>query len=194
MTAKATTAPHDYLRRLPRQFYCEHAFVHWSMTIADRSEGWLTPAFHLQFRELHLHTLHRYDLLCPVYCLMPEHIHIFWLGLSLQSDQIKAVPFLRRLINELLRENGFQLQKQPYDSVLRDKDRERGAVESLLFYITENPVRKSLVTDSAEWPCSGSMAVGYPDFDWRMPDFRKRLWTIYENEVRANQESQTPSK
>lgn len=174
---------HGCMKRLSPEFYRGQAFAHWSMTIASRREGWLDADFHRHFRELQLHTLSRYDLLCPVYCLMPDHLHFLWLGLSEASDQDLAATFFRRFFNAALKARGYELQRQPWDTVLGEKDRERGAVVSASYYITENPVRAGLAPTAVEWPFSGSIAAGYPEFDWRQKDFAERLWTIYAAEV-----------
>jgi REP element-mobilizing transposase RayT len=154
------------------------------MTMAGRREGWLDVDLHRQFRESQLHTLSRYELLCPVYCLMPDHLHFVWFGLSEASDQDLAASFFRRFFNAALKPRGQELQRQPWDVVLREKDRERSAIASACFYIAENPVRAGLVPTAAEWPFSGSLAAGYPEFDWRQDTFTERLWTVYAAEVK----------
>jgi REP element-mobilizing transposase RayT len=171
------------MKRLPPEFYRGHAFVHWSMTMDGRREGWLDADMHRQFREIQLHTLSRYGLLCAVYCLMPDHLHFVWFGLSEASDQDLAASFFRRFFNKAIKARGCELQKQPWDVVLREKDRERDAVTKTCFYIAENPARADLTRNASEWSFSGSIAAGYPDFDWRQKDFAERLWTIHEAEV-----------
>ena len=44
-----------YLPRLPRAYYQGDAVVHWTLTVFDKAQGWLTPALHQRFRELMLH-------------------------------------------------------------------------------------------------------------------------------------------
>ena len=171
------------MRRLPREHYQGQAFVHWSMTIADRKTGWLDDAFHRAFRELLAHVLHRYCLLCPVYCLMPDHLHLLWMGLRQDSDQYLAARFFRQHGNAILSGNDTGFQKQAWDVVLSEKERERDAFESEVFYIANNPARLGLVTTAAEWPFGGSLAVGYPVFDWRREEFREQLWKIYRKEL-----------
>jgi hypothetical protein len=90
---------------------------------------------------------------------------------------------MRGEVNRLLKPGGFLLQKQAYDNVLRERDRARNAAEKLLFYIAENPVRDELVEDAGDWGYSESLAVGYPDFDWRDEVFPKRLWRIVTCEM-----------
>ena len=172
----------SYLKRLAPQFYQGKALVHWTMTIDQRKTGWLEPRSHADFREVMLQCLHRYELLCPVYCLMPDHLHVLWQGLAVESDQLRAVSFFRKFFNARLAPMNFRLQKQPHDHVLKEKERERGAFESLMFYIAANPERAELVEDEKMWEFSGSLAAGYPDFDWRSVGFAEKYWGIYARE------------
>ncbi len=80
-----------YLPRLPREYYQGDAVVHWTLALFDRARGWLSEGFHERFRELLLHTAAREGLLCPVYCLMPDHVHFVWMGLRLDTDQINRL-------------------------------------------------------------------------------------------------------
>ena len=172
------------MRRLPPEWYRGHAFVHWSMTIDGRKTGWLDRDFYHRFREIQLHTLSRYHLVCLAHCLMPDHLHGLWAGLASDSDQSKAATFFRKFMTIALKTHGLALQKQPWDEVLREKDLERDAVVRAAFYIAQNPVRAGLVQKAEDWPYSGSQAAGYPDLDWRYQDFEQRIWTIYDLEVR----------
>ena len=84
-----------YLQRLPREYYQADAVVHWTMPIAMRDTGWLSEAFHAHFREVMLHAAAREGLFCPTYCLMPDHIHLVWMGLVRETDQKNGMKFLR---------------------------------------------------------------------------------------------------
>ena len=81
---------------LRREFYSGWAVVFWTLTIEHRAQGWLNVSFHARFRELMLHAAARSHLLCPTYCLMPDHLHFVWMGLHQQSNQLNAMKkFLR---------------------------------------------------------------------------------------------------
>jgi hypothetical protein len=127
-----------HLPRLAPEFYRGFAVVHWTITLERRATGWLNDRFHFHFRELLLHAAAREGLFCPVYCLMPDHAHLIWMGLRVESDQRNAMKFLRKhLATELACRSPtgveFELQKQSHDNVLREKDRMRGAFEKNLF-------------------------------------------------------------
>jgi putative transposase len=106
----------NYLPRLAPEFYRGDAVVHWTLPIAQRQTGWLTEKFHLQFREVLVHACVREQLLCPCYCLMPDHIHLLWMGLTVGSDQRKAMTFLRTYTEPLLAPCRYQAQA--HDHVL----------------------------------------------------------------------------
>jgi len=154
-----------HLPRLDNAFYRGAAIVHWVFTLADRATGWLDDGVHGQVRELMVHTMARYELLCPVYCIMPDHLHLLWMGVAETSDQQKASTFLRRHLNAVLSSKGVRLQKQSYDHVLQERERERNAFEKIAWYILENPVRVGLVKDRAEWVHSGCIVPGFPDWN-----------------------------
>ena len=114
--------PPDELRRLESGWYRGAAWVHWTMAIEDRRKGWLDHTHHSAIRELLIHTCSRYLLLCPTYCLMPDHAHFLWMGLSPVSDQKNAVKFFRKAWNRLLESSGCRLQKQAFDHVLNETE------------------------------------------------------------------------
>jgi REP element-mobilizing transposase RayT len=176
-------APHDYLRRLPKGWYTGRAWVHWSMTIEGRKQGWLDNSFHARTREILLHTASRHHLVCPAYCLMPDHAHFLWMGIAQDSDLLAAAAFFRRHLNQALRESNVCFQKQAYDHVLNEDERNPDAFEDTVIYILKNPERAGLVEAWRDWPHLGASAVGYPDTDPRGKDWRERFWKIHHKEV-----------
>jgi putative transposase len=150
---KASPEHPDWLPRLADGFYRGHCSIHWQMTLDQRKTGWLKPGFHVRFRELLLHTMARYHLLCPIYCLMPDHLHLLWMGVAKSTDQRKAARFFRRHANELLKRTlpGTRFQKQAYDHVLRQHEKNADAVREMAWYIVQNPVRAGLVTRGLIW-------------------------------------------
>src|SRR5436190_3601098 len=115
------------------------------MSISHRRTGWLTPAFHYAFREIMVHAGARHSLLCPIYCLMPDHIHLVWMGLRLDSNQTNGMAFLRTYLEPKLAPAQFQPQAQ--DKVLRGEARQRNAFAGVCSYIWANPVRAGLMTE-----------------------------------------------
>ena len=177
------TPQHDYLRRLPPGHYRGQAYVHWSMTIEDRKTGWLIPIFYYKFRELLAHTMFRYGLCCPIYCCMPDHIHLLWVGILDGSDQRTAAKYFRKQLNPVLDKLNCRLQLQPYDHVLREEERERSAFENVVEYIARNPERRGLVGPDRfrEYPFTGCMVPGYPELKVSQEDYWERFWRTYSH-------------
>ena len=165
------------LPRLQRIYYQQDAVVHWTMTTQHRATGWLTNDMHTRFRELMLHTAAREGLCCPVYCLMPDHMHLVWMGLRPDTDQLNGMAFLRTYLGPVLRPHRFQ--HQAHDHVFSDEERERNAFAKVCFYILNNPVRAGLVQRAEDWEFSGSVIPGYPVADPRTAGFWDRYWKWY---------------
>jgi len=178
--------PPDELKRLRRSWYQGNAWVHWTMTIEKRQRGWLDPRMHASVRELLIHLCHRHSMICSAYCLMPDHAHFLFMGISPETDQLSAVEFFRRAWNRRLRAVGVELQKQAFDHVLNEHERNPTAFEDVTLYIMGNPQRAGLVRDWKEWAYLGAVAAGYPDLDPRgLPGWWGRFWTIYNKETTA---------
>jgi REP element-mobilizing transposase RayT len=79
------------------------------MTIDDRKTGWLKAIFHCKLREIMTHTMFRYGLFCPIYCCMPDHLHLLWIGVQDGSDQQCAAKFFRMQLNLILENSGVCL-------------------------------------------------------------------------------------
>mgnify|MGYP001572776467 CR=1 FL=1 len=168
---------HSRLHRLTRESYRGMAMVHWSMTMEERAAGWLNALFHAQFRELLVHACMRYEFLCPVYCLMPDHLHFVGVGFAASSDQLLAVRFCRKYLNLLL--HPVRLQAQAYDHVMRPEERERGAFQRIACYVLQNPVRGGLAKAAEEYVFSGAVVPGYPRMGVHVPSYWEDFWRIH---------------
>ena len=166
-----------YLPRLAREYYQADAVIHWTLTIFDRKQGWLTPEFHHQFRELMFHAAAREGLVCPIYCLMPDHLHLVWMGLRLDTDQLNGMAFLRTHLEPALKSAKFQPQAQ--DNVLREEERQRNAFAKVCFYIAANPIRAELTKANEVWPYTGCIVPGYPKLNPADEDFWSMFWKIF---------------
>ena len=174
-------APRSHLGRLPRLeagHYSGRAFVHWSMAIDRRASGWLDPLHHARLREALCHALGRHAVVCPAYCLMPDHGHFLLCGHAGRSDQRSAVRLFRQTWNRLLAP-AYRLQRQGFDHVLREGQREHGAFQSAASYVIENPLRADLVPDWRNWPYSGCLVPGWPTLDPRDADYWPLFWSIW---------------
>ena len=147
------------------------------MPTLRRTTGWLNDAFHLRFREHMLHAAAREGLLCPAYCLMPDHIHLVWMGLRPSTDQRNAMAFLRTLLEPGLKTTAFQ--HQAHDHIMRPEERRRSHFASTCTYILNNPVEAGLVENATEWPYHGCVVPGYPKLHPLEPGYWGKLWRIH---------------
>jgi REP element-mobilizing transposase RayT len=166
-----------YLPRLPREYYQGDAMVHWTLAIAHRRSGWLDEPFHTAFRELLLHAAAREGLFCPTYCLMPDHLHLVWMGLRLDSDQLNGMAFLRTHLGPKLTPQKFQ--HQTHDHVLKEEERQRNAFVRVCHYILDNPRMAELAPTPAEWPFSAAVVPGYPTLHPLQDGFWPKFWKLY---------------
>ena len=167
----------EHLRRLEEADYKGHAVIHWTMTIRDRRTGWLDARIYYRFRELLTHTQFRYAIACPIFCMMPDHVHLMWMGILETSDQRPAIRHLRKRFNDSLSRIGYELQDQPYDHVLSEIERQETAFIATCDYIARNPERAGFVEVDryAKYPFSGCLIPGYPELEPFQSDFWLRL-------------------
>ena len=173
-----------YLPRLPREYYQGDAVVHWTLPISHRRRGWLGERFHSAFRELMLHTAAREELFCPTYCLMPDHLHLIWMGLHLDSDQLNGMAFLRTHLKPRLAPQKFQ--HQPQDHVLKEEERRRNVFAKVCFYIIDNARVAELVKNPQDWPVAGAVVPGYPALNPLQDDFWPKFWKLYSQARRPD--------
>ena len=166
-----------YLPRLPREYYQGDAVVHWTLPMALRATGWLDELFHARFREIMLHAAAREGLFCPTYCLMPEHIHLVWMGLRRDSDQRNGMKFLREHLGPVLRPHRFQ--HQAHDHVLREEERQRRAFAKVCFYVIDNARVAGLVKHPRDWAFAGAVVPGYPVLHPLADDFWPLFWKLH---------------
>jgi putative transposase len=179
------------LPRLERIRYQGHAVIFWTNTLEQRVRGWLTPEFHLKFREIMVHAAFREGLFCPAYCLMPDHLHLVWMGMNLQTDQRNRMAFLRSSLEPFLG-HGREWQHQPYDHILRKEERRRNAFANFCSYTLANPVRDGLVAEGADpWPYLGAIVPGIPNIHPMQEDYWELFWKLYAS--RRTSEPITPA-
>jgi hypothetical protein len=166
-----------YLPRLPREYYQGDAVVHWTLPSALRGKGWLNEPFHSRFREAMLHAAAREGLFCPTYCLMPDHLHLIWMGLRHETDQLNGMKFLRAHLGRWLRPHRFQ--HQAHDHVLREDERRRGAFSKVCFYLIDNARKAGLVPHPGAWPFAGAVMPGYPGLHPLEQGFWPLFWRLY---------------
>jgi REP element-mobilizing transposase RayT len=151
------------------------------MTMERRQTGWLIPIFYYKFRELLTHAAFRFGLACPIYCCMPDHIHLLWVGIAESCDQRLAARYFRKQLNPILAKLGAEFQQQSHDHVLREHEIERSAFEDVAAYIVQNPERAGLVPEGGfrNYRYTGCLIPGYPELNVWSDDYWDRFWRVY---------------
>jgi len=154
----------NHLKRLPPEYYRSNAIVHWSVTVADRKEGWLNGLFYYRVREILTHTAFRYGVACPMFCLMPDHFHMLWMGLLDESDQLLGMKHFTKTLKESLHRIGYDLQDQAFDHVLKEEEKTDAAFHNVCDYNARNPERAGLVEhdEYRAYKYTGCLVPGYP--------------------------------
>lgn len=173
-----------YLPRLTEDAYQGLAVVHWTLTLERGDKFHLDELFHLRLRECLMHTFAREDgsgVICPVYCIMPDHLHMIWMGTDERGggkgDQQKLMAFFRTHLKRVI--SPARLQHQAHDHVLREDERRRKMFATVCNYILANPVEAGLAVAASEWPYSGCVVPGYPDLQPFQENFWGVFWRIY---------------
>ena len=115
--------------------------------------------------------------MCPTYCLMPDHIHLVWMGLRRESDQLNGMKFLRAHLAKWLRP--YRFQHQAHDHVLRENERRRDAFSKVAFYLIDNARVAGLVQHSRDWAFAGAIVPGYPELHPLEDGFWPLFWRLY---------------
>jgi putative transposase len=102
-------------------------------------------------------TLEVFECSAPVYCFMPDHLHLMIHGQTDSSSAVKAMTSFKTITGRWYQQNvGQRLwQKSFYDHIVRDYE----DWKKQLLYIYSNPVRAGLVLDPRDYPFSG--AIGH---------------------------------
>jgi len=143
--------------RLPDAAYYGPKTVAITACALDRACFLTDPeVFHSFVEQLEMHA-RAFECLVPIYCFMPDHLHILIQGTNLRSRPMFAIDEFKLTSAMWLVNNHpeWHWQKDYWDHLIRKMvDWKRQA-----FYILNNPVRKGLIVDPYEYPLTGS--IGY---------------------------------
>lgn len=114
--------------------------------------------------ELLTEQLRRFECLAPIYCFMPDHLHVVTMGmtdtanskLAMDAFKLKSGKFLHRTCAT------YRWQANYHDRIIR-VPREW---KKKIFYVFKNPVRAGLIEDPYEYPLSGSISYRFEEIIW----------------------------
>ena len=100
------------------------------------------------------------------YCFMPDHLHLLLEGKTKDANLKKLIALFKQVSGYEYKQNvshRFNTEKEPklwqpsfYDHVLRKDE----ALEDVVRYILNNPVRKGIVEHYSKYRYSGSLVMG----------------------------------
>jgi putative transposase len=155
----ATGAPplREKHHRLPREFYRGPIAVAFTLCVAGKQPLFQDAEVVSEFITLLRWSTERHRCLVPIYCFMPDHLHVMLQGVANDSDLWQALVEFKQRSGFWLGRNrpGVSWQKDFYDHIIR-KDEDLGAQ---VRYIAGNPVRKGLVRDWRQHLYTGSIGT-----------------------------------
>jgi len=141
--------------RLPRACYRGHVVVAITACIHDGTPLF-TDAFAVRAGvEALVLASNRFACTVPIYCFMPEHLHLLLRGTSVDADAWAAMASFKQRSGFWIAANRPECswQKDYWDHVVRRDEDLRAHVR----YIADNPVRRGLVTQWDAYPFTGSI-------------------------------------
>jgi len=153
--------PREKKHRLPEAAYYGRKSVSFTACIDDRSRilaDWTVVGVFLPMLAQAAETNH---CIVPIYCFMPDHMHVVLTGASEEARPKTAMEDFKHRSGIWFEENMPQIewQKDFHDRIVR-KSIDYAAH---LRYIASNPIRAGLATDVYDWPFTGSLGCNLRD-------------------------------
>jgi REP element-mobilizing transposase RayT len=140
--------------RLQEAAYRGRKAVTFTVCTQRRMRGLADPAVHDAFVPIMGRSCEGTDSMVSLYCLMPDHAHVIFSGMSDVAAPKRAMETFKHLSGMWLAEHRPHLrwQKDFHDRILRRKE-----IAATCRYIALNPVRAGLAEDIHGWPFTGSV-------------------------------------
>lgn len=122
----------------------------------DRVERFRDPVLARRVVDEILRTAADHEMAVLAYCIMPDHLHLLAEGQSERAELTAFVKLAKQRTGFAFKQRYGALLWQPgyYEHVLRDEE----TTPAIVAYIVNNPVRKHLVENPADYPYWGSPA------------------------------------
>jgi REP element-mobilizing transposase RayT len=143
--------------RLPEAAYLGRKCVAFTVCEIERQPCLTSEDVFQMVRQTLTDASGRYGCSVPIFCLMPDHLHVLMLGLSDASQPKRAMEGFKQKSGEWFAKQWSDVgwQKDFYDRIVRQGE----GYENVARYIALNPVRAGLASDVYEWPYVDS--IGY---------------------------------
>ena len=152
--AKERTPRRERRHRLPRTEYLGTVLVSFTACVADGLRPFMQPGHIAEVLSLMRESTLKFACDVPLYCFMPDLLHVVFLGTSNDADCYSAMIRLKQI-------SGFRMkrwspptrwQKDFYDRVIRSDEQ-----RDVLWYVALNPVRAGVCHDWDEYCFTGSI-------------------------------------
>jgi putative transposase len=143
--------------RLPRDCYRGPVVVALTACVAERHTPFLDSDVVSHFRDVLAQVIEQSRCLVPIYCFMPDHLHVVLQGQDELADSWRAMVEFKQRTGFWFGRNRPQnaWQKDFCDHIIRTNE-DLGAQ---IRYIADNPVRKGLVKVWSEYPFTGAIGI-----------------------------------
>jgi putative transposase len=141
--------------RLPREYYLGETTAAFTLCVHDKKPIFQESTVIEAFIKLLYASVENSRCIVPVYCFMPDHLHIILTGAEPQADLWKTIVSYKQKTGYWLSRNvpTDRWQKDFYDHIIRAEK----TIATQVRYILDNPVRKGLVPSWQEYPYKGAI-------------------------------------
>jgi len=153
--------PTEKNHRLPREYYLGEITTAFTLCVHDKNPIFQDSMVIEAFIKLLYATAEESRCIVPVYCFMPDHLHIILTGAEPQADLWKMIVSFKQKTGYWLSRNmpTALWQKDFYDHIIRTEK----TIATQVRYILDNPVRKGLVSSWRDYPYKGSIGCSLDD-------------------------------
>jgi putative transposase len=143
--------------RLDRELYKGIVSVSFTLCILDKKPAFIESDIVDAFIEILTDLVRKAPYKIPVFCFMPDHLHLIIQGTSGDSDIWKTVVAFKQRSGFWLASNrpAIKWQKDFYDHIIRNDEK----LTIQIKYILDNPMRNGLTLSWEQYPYKG--AIGY---------------------------------
>ena len=147
--------------RLPEEAYWGAKRVSITACIEHRKRAFKNSEIVTPFIKMLSHWVREKNCYVPIYCFMPDHLHVIIGGNDSTSRPKEAMDEFKQATSQWFVENKpqFHWQKDYNDHIIRISDDWRNHVN----YILRNPVRAGLAEYPLQYPFLGTIDVDITD-------------------------------
>ena len=141
-------------KRLPTSSYEGKCTLSMTLCEKSRAKAFTNPDMIQAFSAVMVQEAQNHRCVIPIYCFMPDHLHILIKGESDESKPKVAIDRFKGVTSQRFVKNQPNWHWQPgyHDHVVRlGHDWKNQA-----FYILNNPVRAGLIADPYDYPFTGT--------------------------------------